>query len=152
MEAERIKTAVKLMQDGDKAWVNVAEWGEVVALTDIDLTDLLHDQRSSQKGLFKKPDWDIAGQSYERAGKWQIYSRLRASLAVNVQYSTQQLPLRLGNRTSSQSKPTQKRPRLCSRQMRKCFFARYSLVSIIFQLMAGWSGHTWLAKPWRAQL
>ncbi|KAI8579242.1 hypothetical protein K450DRAFT_243462 [Umbelopsis ramanniana AG] len=40
MEAERIKTAVKLMQDGDKA---------------------------SQKGLFKKPDWDIAGQNYERA-------------------------------------------------------------------------------------
>ncbi|KAJ2956156.1 hypothetical protein NQZ79_g7943 [Umbelopsis isabellina] len=40
MEAERIKTAVKLMQDGDKA---------------------------SSKGLFKKPDWDIAGQNYERA-------------------------------------------------------------------------------------
>jgi hypothetical protein len=113
------------------------------ALTDIDLTDLLHDQRSSQKGLFKKPDWDIAGQSYERAGKWQIYSRLRASVAVNVQYSTQQLHLRLVNRTSSQSKHTQKRPRLCSRQMRKCFFARYSLVYYISA--NGWLLRTHLA-------
>jgi hypothetical protein len=25
-------------------------------------------KHSSQKGLFKKPDWDIAGQNYERAG------------------------------------------------------------------------------------
>ncbi|KAF7729568.1 hypothetical protein EC973_004243 [Apophysomyces ossiformis] len=40
MEAERIREGVKLMQEGDKA---------------------------SSKGLFRKPDWDIAAGCYERA-------------------------------------------------------------------------------------
>ncbi|RUO95782.1 hypothetical protein BC936DRAFT_143237 [Jimgerdemannia flammicorona] len=41
MEAQRTRDGVKLMADGDKA---------------------------ASKGMFRKPDWDIAGGCYEKAG------------------------------------------------------------------------------------
>jgi hypothetical protein len=67
MDAEQIRDGVKYMQQGDKAYVlkmslivtNVLMWS---------LNSKLFFP-SASKGIFRKPDWDVAAGYYDRAGK-----------------------------------------------------------------------------------